>query len=122
MSLKALALKVLERNKQGNHVETRPQNSGNFEGKKRGESFHDVSGFEDFYVKQKTGTGQTIYLTPKREIMERYRQDGQAWFLLDELDHLRGLDAEALTLIVNVKEAFTGAEAIKTKKGSGGAL
>ena len=38
-SIKALALKVLKRNQQGNEVETEEKNSGNFEGKNRGKSF-----------------------------------------------------------------------------------
>jgi len=40
ISVKALANKVLERNQQGNQMETEAINDGNFGGEKGGESFH----------------------------------------------------------------------------------
>ena len=67
---------------------------------------------DTFYAIQRTRTGRIIYLTPHKEIMEQNRQAGQAWFLPDEIDNLKGLDVEALDSIIDIKELFAGATVI----------
>ena len=89
---------VLERNNKRNQVETMAKNGGNSDSKNHLESFPVQEPFEAFHAQIRTATGRTIYVTPRKAIMDKKRRlclceiPVQVWgvFLLTGLD---GIDS-----------------------------
>lgn len=111
ISLKALALKVLPGNSQGNQMETIPGGVGNFEDKNKGKSFP-VS-IEDFKTKslairiRSRILGEDIWLVSNKETRSHLEAEGLVCYLADEISHLKRLSPASIRKIHEIKRIFS---------------
>ncbi len=123
ISLKSLALKVLERNLKGNQMETIPIIDGNFEDKNRvarKPTKEDVLslGLSEFKTQnlavriRSRILGEDIWLVSNEEARDHLKAEGLVCYLANEIPHLKGLSLEALKKIHETRRIFEKSQII----------
>lgn len=106
ISLKALAQKVLERNKKGNSLETARNNDGN------------STEIRVAYKVYSEILGTCLWVVDTDEDMHslRFQSVPEAIYTKDEIKRLKGIDKDSLKEIHKVKETFSESTIEEIKK------
>lgn len=73
---------------------------------------------EGLVIKWKTESERIVYLTETEAVKASNEKPGQAWFTHEELKDLDGISREAVEMLIDAKEVFTGAAVIEhTERG-----
>lgn len=121
ISLKALALKVLERNSLGNHRETISEIDGNSQGKKEDKRKSEkgvnpdnllTRSIEEFKsqnlavrIRSKV-LGEVIWLVSNENVRDHLKAEGLVCYLAEEILHLKELCPDDIRATHNVKKVF----------------